>query len=994
MPRNIQQRNDLTKMNLHKIKSSKNNVKIKKDWIDQVIEDEKKNKKAMYREMKKNLSIITNSYRKGKFRENFSEFIDFILSFNTYYFYQKFGKPSNLKYFIYDRIKYFNEKLKEIPFVRKVNEGEPSSAVLRVDLAGGIYGGTSWNHHFKEQTDDINKKAVLPGNYDIFFSLNARTNDDEFYGILDFFHSDFVIPIYQYFNLLITDYFTSQGVPEAFYKTHFKIFIEKVEKKVVLNDEGKKIDLYNSYNGTWSGGYGEKSSTKSYGFKIIFGATGTNIPNTRNLAEKQIVKQFKESIFNEAEPDDDAEPDNAIKYKKLLFYLEIQRNTINNVTLAHYLFQDDSEQKYYGLNIRGLNLVSNFLLDKNMRSKKKGFNLDIVRNNMLDEYYNVNSGDPRITKQIDALDMLFNGLWDEIFSDNKYSKFIPGVKDDWNNLRCDIFKTILEDEKTGAYITIGDAPSNSDHGKFLKIMGIGSETNISYSDFFKVLNDKVLNDTPGGGNFNRTLPSFRQLIDFVISGTNFQGQVNHGIFRLEGSGGDAIRHYLSNQIKTTADFDTKLFYDETILVANQIDVDQYNRAKRSFMRPSINVTDELGIRFNPYFYTNYSGNSGGSIKMRYFLEERMTILVAIISKILDEFRFFRFAITYKITIPGFEHHTFGCELNSLNQEKITRTRKINNYFVATPDFKSLLSLDARLKLNYFKYSSSGKSTIGYSFFDFAPLDIAFYDGRKKMESFSKNYNGIRGIRMIDTEGYRTSLFPVKKDGIEYGLLTPLPSATEIFEDLDKNLRGERAIERASVGKTRKDTLRMDQFKKKYEGPLNFYLAGDTTKTLDQIGNINDKPAFITIQDIFRNLIPKIFDPTMNTEDLTHYYGEISRGDYLTIVNAQLLLLMARSKGRKSLPYSNEGRKNFWKIVSLHHDVKESIEKNILYFGGRKKTKRKTKRNIKKSKRNKRNIKKSKKNKRKVRKNIFFRKSRRKIIKNKQKKKKNTQNSKK
>ena len=951
-------------------------------YDDEFLRASRENEKGVTESMKQNLYRITQ--RKGKFRENFSEFIDFILSVDTYLFHhifhQKSREPSNLKDFIYAKIKYYNDEVLSTTFLRKVKEEEKPVARLDFNLAGGIYGGTSWNHHFKgqDQDQDINRKAVLPGNYDIFFSLNDTNDDADFYGILDFFHHDFVLPIYQYFDLLIKPYFTSQGVDENFYDSHFKILIEKV-------------DLY---NGTWSGGYGENSSTKSYGFKIIFGATGANIPNTRNLAEKQIVKQFKESIFNEAEPDYDAEPDNAIKYKKLLFYLEIQRNTINNETLAN-LFQDDSKQKYYGLNIRGLNLVSNFLLDKNMRSKKKGFNLDIVRNNMLDEYYNVNSGDPRITKQIDALDMLFNGLWDEIFSDNKYSKFIPGVKDDWNNLRCDIFKTILEDEKTGAYITIGDAPSNSDHGKFLKIMGIGSETNISYSDFFKVLNDKVLNDTPGGGNFNWTLPSFRQLIDFVISGTNFQGQVNHGIFRLEGSGGDAIRHYLSKDITSTADFDTKLFYDETIPVPNQIDVDQYNSAKRSFMRPSKNVTDELGIRFNPDFYTNYSGNSGGSIKMRYFLEERMTILVAIISKILDEFRFFRFAITYKITIPGFEHHTFGCELNSLNQEKITRPRKINNYFVATPGFKSLLTLDARLKLNYFKYSSSGYSPIGYSFFDFAPLDIAFYDGSEKMKLLSNKHESIRSV---DTEGFRTSLFPVEKDGIEYGygLLTPLPSSNEILTDLQKNLAGERAIERASVGKTGKDTQRMEKFNEKYEGRSNFYLHGGTTIELDQIRGLSQAPDrdFITIQDIFRGLIPKIFDPSINTENLTRYYGTISGGDYLTIVNAQLLLLMARSKGRKSLPYSNEGRGNFWKIVSLHHDVKESINRNILYFGGRKKTKKKTKRNIKKSKKNKRNIKKSKKNKRKVRKNIFFRKSRRKIIKNKQKKKKNTQNSKK
>ena len=983
------------------------------DGVIKAVDD---NAVIMQKLMAKNFRNITHPDRKGKFRENFSEFIDFILSVDTYLFHYLFARPSNIKDYIYKKIKYFNGGLTSINFIRKVNEGEtPTAASLDVNLVGGIYGGTSWNHHFKEQTEDINKKAVLPGNYDIFFSLNT-TNDDyndaDFYGILDFFHSEFVTPIYQYFGILIKDYFTSQGVDATFYENHFNIFIEKVEKTVVETG-GEKIDLYNSYNGTWSGGYGEKSSTKSYGFKIIFGASNHKVHDTRYRHSKEIVEQFKENIFNEAKPDEAEQNDPInIKYKKLLFYLEIQINTINNAKLAT-LFEDDNSN-YYGLSIPGLNLVSNFLLDKNMRSKKKGFNLDIVRNDILDKYYHDNivinkSLDATYkTKQIDALNMLFSGPWVEIFSNNIYSQANPAIAEDWNNLRCDIFRKILEDEKTGAVITFGDAPSNPDHGKFLKIMGIESGKNILYSDFFKVLNDKVLNDTPGGGNLNWTLPSFRQLIDFVISGTNFQGfqgQIDDGaIFRLEGSGGDAIRHYLSENITSTADFDTKLFYDESITVPNQIDGDPTGRAKRSFMRPSQNVANEYKI-FNPDFYTNYHDNTTGRIKMRYFLEERMTILVAIISKILDHFRFFRFAITYKITIPGFEHHTFGCELNSLNQENITRTRKINNYFVATPDFKSLLTLDARLKLNYFvKYNDQSQPQhqhqhIGYSFFDFAPLDIAFYDGKKKIISLNEQLSShnYESIRHIDTRGKGiTSLFPVKIDKIDYGLLTPLPSSNEILEDLQKNLDGERAIERAYVGKTAKDQQRMANFNKEYNDRSDFYLPGGTTNELDQIKGLSqEKNAdFIIIRKIFSELIPMIFDLRTNTEVLTEEYVKITKSSPLTIVNAQLLLLMARSKGRKSLPYSHRSRANFWIIVSQHHDVKESIEKNFLYFGGRKKTKKKIKRNIKKSKKNKRNIKKSKKNKRKVRKNIFFRKSRRKIIKNKQKKKKNTQNSKK
>ena len=1069
-------------------------------------------------DVRKNFAIITRKDREGSYRENFSDFIDTILSFNTRYLLKVAGNPSTIKEYIYLKIKSY------VSYVgNHITIPLPEDKWVNTHVAGGIYGGTSWNYHFSDEygedyspngeeedgesmygeeeyddydddddgesmadeeeyfVEEINKKAVLPGNYDIFFSLNLMNNQqqlipgipDSLQEILTFFESEFVEPTAGYLRVTIYDYLEKNGIKEPW--EYFQIYCEKAKKKITKfkigdqvkvstfshSDKSKKLEFtvgridgfeinaeetkykvtiqdqneftsvleenlslipqekktengtdpmeyHMPYKGTWSGGY-EKSSTKSYGFKIFFGRI-----RGRRGRRGGNIEDFSNSIFSNL---DEEEDDSSIINKKLLFYLEIQINTINNERLLT-LFNFDEQKKYCGLNIPGLNLVSSFLLEKKTRSKNKGFDIDIVRDNMLHRHYEEaklqqereakaqqeRAAQP-VTKQIEILQMLFGGEWDNIFSNNIYSRNNLGVKEDWDNLRCNILRKILEDEKTEAVITGANAGNRIKDQQILsKLMNeFSGGGHPKYSQFFKVLTDKILNDMPGGGNGKTGLPSFRQLIDFVISGTNylgqhvrnFQGQQVNGIFRLEGSGGDAIRHYLPDAITSTADFDTKLFINETITVENQIDgappiTGGKDRTKtQAFSRPSLDVARGLNIPFNKGFYNNY--HQKGRINMRYYLEVKMTILVAIISKILDDYKFFRFNFEYTVNVPSFGN--FQCVLDSTQQENITRIRKLNDYTVDTPDFKSLLSLDARLKIRWYLL----EKYIGYSFYEFPPLDMAFYDGSKKLKHVLGKNDSIRSIGVTGS----TSLFTVN-DG-KTGLLTPLPSLGGIYQDLQKNMEGERAKQRAVVGKKKKDRDRINAFNVKYQnGNPDFYLPGNATPDLDQFqidentGKvISLEPSkhqdFINIQHIFYKLIPLIFNPNVTTENLTDYYLNISNGDVLTIVNAQLLLLLARSKGRKKLPYGHKQRAYFWKSVSQDPDVKESIRKYKLSYGGRKKkTIKKFKKKIKKSKKkNEKKVKKKgnfRKSRGQVRKKLNFRKSRRKISKNKPKKK--------
>ena len=1028
-----------------------------------------------------NFDDIKSGDRKGSYRENFSEFIDTILSFNTSFLVNEQG--STIKEYIYLKLKsYVNKQI-------AINLSFDGNNVIYPHVAGGIYGGTSWNYHSsKFSVDGINKKAVLPGNYDIFFSLNLMNKQhhripgtqDSLQKILTYFEFNFVNPTADYLRSTIWEYLETAKIKNP--SEYFRIYVEKAEKEVVIYNfnigdqvqfkittinamtlvtgkiidfvrnveipkykvqiqdgrffdlleeqlkvipQGQTVKMVNTieyhmpYKGTWSGGYGN-SSTKSYGFKILFGKRSGKRDVGRS-PDAMAREAFSEAIFSNLE---EGEDDSSIINKKLLFYLEIQINTINNERLLT-LFEIDDGKNYLGLNIPGLNLVSSFLLEKKMRSKNKGFDLDIVRDNIIHKYYLEKLGGK---KQIQTLEMLFGGEWDNIFSNNFYSQNNPGVKEDWDNLRCNILRKILEDEKTEAVITGASAGNRIKDQQILsKLMNeFSGGGHPKYSQFFKVLTDKILNDMPGGGNGNTGLPSFRQLIDFVISGTNylgqhvtnFQGHQVNGIFRLEGSGGDAIRHYLPDAITSTADFDTKLFINETITVENQIDgappiTGGKDRTKiQAFSRPSLDVAGRLNIPFNKGFYDNY--HQQGRINMRYYLEVKMTILVAIISKILDDYKFFRFNFEYTVNVPSFGN--FQCVLDSTQQENITRIRKLNDYTVDTPGFKSLLSLDARLKIRWYLL---GKY-IGYSFYEFPPLDMAFYDGSKKLKHVLGKNDSIRSIGVTGS----TSLFTLNDK--KTGLLTPLPSLGEIYQDLQKNMKGERAIERAAVGKTQKDRDRINAFEVKYQvgdatrlkvgdatrltmwekKAAAFYLPGNATQVLDQHPlNALDQSKhqdFLNIQHIFYKLIPAIFDPNVTTEKLTEDYYNlslyISGGDFLTIVNAQLLLLLARSKGRQKLPYGNTARDNFWRTVSQNPDVKESIRKYKLSYGGRKKKNiKKIKKKIKKSKKNKRKVRKKlnfRKSRGQVRKKLNFRKSRRKISKNKPKKKKNTQNSKK
>lgn len=284
---------------------------------------------------------------------------------------------------------------------------------------------------------------------------------------------------------------------------------------------------------------------------------------------------------------------------------------------------------------------------------------------------------------------------------------------------------------------------------------------ISYTKWFDKFNSDVFLDSAGGGNGIDFLPSLRQLIEWFAICI----QQNEPTVHIEGSGGDAIRHYLPETITMTADIDTKLFFV----------------SKDKIVMPNC--------------------------------KNRMIRVLFILLEFLYEYNYFRFKKTATVR---FGDNRFILTMTSMKQEIISRLRVMPYYSVP------LISIDARCKMQISPITNKENSVLTSWYYNFAPLDIAFISSKatfvknkrelatkQNIVSFSELNNDetimAYPVTTISNKKRKNTIQPITKN-LFYSM--PEPTLDFIIADVEKLLTPPYSEQRKIAGKHEKDKLRM------------------------------------------------------------------------------------------------------------------------------------------------------------------------------------------
>ena len=232
-------------------------------------------------------------------------------------------------------------------------------------------------------------------------------------------------------------------------------------------------------------------------------------------------------------------PENELGYKltvgdspyRSVFYFEMSEYPLNDIGLFKDLAISKTDPTF--VSEIGLLLVSSLLLVD--RETEKGMSVDTVRNEYMQHHIIPSIMSMALvifhhtfTTIEDFYNFMFVILFDRIF----------GEVDLYKNAQSEIMQTAFKTHTT--VVTVGDQ----------------AET-ITYNSFMEQFNNRLL-DAPCGGNPRGSdMPSFRVLINWMLIMFRLSGNES---YQFEKSGGDAIRFYLPDIIKSTTDIDTKLFY--------------------------------------------------------------------------------------------------------------------------------------------------------------------------------------------------------------------------------------------------------------------------------------------------------------------------------------------------------------------------------------------------------------------------------------------------
>lgn len=317
-------------------------------------------------------------------------------------------------------------------------------------------------------------------------------------------------------------------------------------------------------------------------------------------------------------------------------------------------------------------------------------------------------------------------------------------------------------------------------------------TTLNYKEYFNHLNSKVLLDSAGGGNGDPTLPSLRQILQWLFICI----ERSEREYRLEESGGDAIRHYLFDDIRETTDIDSKLFYYRTL-----------NKNTMAILRNKI-------------------------VKTLFFVLEY-----------IHNYNYFRFSHTVDV---HFGSYVFTANLNSLNQERTAKIRVLLDFYVP------LVSLDARIKV-YFSNKTGNMNGRGIfeTYYNFAPLDIAFIALNKKQEIQQKKIPRITTFTSADPQ-YTVQGFKRENSENEY-YLTPEPSLKYLIDDVEMLVNNKIRI---MQGKNTKDQFR-------YNKLLALQNANKTEIDVKTYGDLEQL-----------NIIKRGSEVEKKTEDFIHFITTI------------------------------------------------------------------------------------------------------------------------
>jgi len=424
--------------------------------------------------------------------------------------------------------------------------------------------------------------------------------------------------------------------------------------------------------------------------------------------------------------------------RKSILYIEFSFTPLGNSERFKNLMIEDPEEKNHRLlSPVGLFFISSFLTTN--RDKEKGVSIDSIRKIVMDKYINngyiINYYDPTYPKgQTVTLEIIQQFIIDLFITDFGYFFKPPTTDTDavtfYQTKQSDILLYFFE--------------------KYEAKIEYPGYDNQSYSEWFKLFNDALLNFR-GGGNMIRNpesgniqppeLPSLRHLINWMLISTE---QYCGGI-RMEKSGGDALRYYLYDSMKHTSDIDSKLFYT------------------------------------NPRIYVS--------------VKKKLISVLIFLRNYLHKNNYFRFIEQRNII---FGNEKFILTFNTTNQDYVSSVRFLPRFFVP------LLSLDVRLK-----FSIKNKNDIIISgYYNIAPLDIGFnkIDSEKLDE---KKRQPLQTITLGEPPKIYTGIAMLQN----FYYMTPIPSIYYLNEDI-KNMYKDatNAAARRMAGKEESDNKRLNLLK--------------------------------------------------------------------------------------------------------------------------------------------------------------------------------------
>ena len=300
----------------------------------------------------------------------------------------------------------------------------------------------------------------------------------------------------------------------------------------------------------------------------------------------------------------------------------------------------------------------------------------------------------------------------------------------------------------------------------------------SFKEYFDSITSSIILDSPGGGNGNQDLPSLRQILNWIIILLEQTASADEWV---EGAGGDAIRRYLYDLIKLTADIDSKYFFSGT------------------------------------------------------FPEQRKNKIVAILTMLNDFFKtqnYFRFTETRDVRFGSEE---FTIKFDTRNQEVITSVRILLDWIV-----RGIISVDGKLKFSIISKETDDKIS---SVASTAPFDCVFIK-KTQPEINIKKANNRRVLNRDDLAIlFKKNITQYTFTGVDVRdqqgsfELTPEPSFADVLFDVKQLIENETLRANRPVHKREKDKIRLAGLESLeravLQDPNKPYIPRITYVTLDQ-----------------------------------------------------------------------------------------------------------------------------------------------------------------